>query len=75
MKTKQIRADADIVWQLIFESENKSCTYPRLKDSCGMSEIDLNRALGWLAHDGKVEINNKTQEITLHYECSFFSYF
>lgn len=54
MDSKQIGKDAGVVWQVLDASKNRSCTYEELKLRCGLSENALNRALGWLAREDKL---------------------
>lgn len=74
MDSKQIGKDAGVVWQVLDASKNRSCTYEELKLRCGLSENALNRALGWLAREDKLEFDDTQHLISLpHF--SFFSFF
>lgn len=65
MSIKQIGIDAGNVWQILNASDERSCSYCELKMRSGLSEAALNRALGWLAREDKLIIDDSTQLISL----------
>lgn len=71
MSIKQIGIDAGIVWQTLNVATDRSCSYDVLKRKSGLSEKALNRALGWLAREDKLDIDDKSQIISLPH-CPFF---
>lgn len=46
--------NAGIVWKLL--NNGKRWSYEDLKKASGLTDRDLNAAIGWLAREGKVEI-------------------
>lgn len=67
MDSKQIGVNAGIVWRAIDATEKKSCSFNELKQDCGLSDMELNRAIGWLAREEKIVINDSEQRISLPY--------
>ena len=53
MNVQTIGENAGIVWSLL-HGENRKWEYSELKAAAGMSERDLNAAIGWLAREDKV---------------------
>lgn len=54
MNKQRIGENANRVWNLLGTTNGK-WSYADLKSETGLCDRDLNAALGWLAHDGKVE--------------------
>ena len=52
MDKQIIGANAGIVWQLL--NDGKRWEYNDLKKASGLSDRDLNAAIGWLAREDKV---------------------
>ena len=71
MSLRKIGIDAGIVWQTLDVAKDRSCSYDELKSKSGLSDCALNRALGWLAREGKLEIDDKSKIISLPH-CPFF---
>ena len=53
MNKFQIGENAGKVWRLL-ANDNKRWNYYDLKETSGLSDRDLNAAIGWLAHDGSI---------------------
>lgn len=61
MNKETIGINAGILWRLL-SSENKSWEYNELKEATGLSDRDLNTAIGWLAREDKIQFqSNKTE--------------
>lgn len=71
MSIRKIGIDAGIVWQILNDAKDRSCSYDELKLKSKLSDNALNRALGWLAREDKLEIDDKSQIISLPH----FSFF
>ena len=44
-------------WQLL--NNNKRWSYSELKDAVGLSDRDLNAAIGWLAREDKIDFETE----------------
>lgn len=55
MRTNEIGRDATKVWRLMDNSRRLS--YDELKRASGLSDRQLNAAIGWLARENKIEID------------------
>ena len=53
MDKHSIGLNAGIIWRIL--SDNVQRTYDELKKESGLSERDLNAAIGWLAREDKIE--------------------
>lgn len=71
MSIRKIGIDAGIVWKTLNAAKDRSCSYDELKSKSKLSDNALNRALGWLAREDKLEIDDKSQIISLPH-CPFF---
>lgn len=58
MDKQSIGINAGIVWRLL--DNNRRWEYNELKSASGLSDRDLNAAIGWLARENKIEF--KTDE-------------
>jgi len=67
MNKHQIGTNAGIVWRLL--NNNKSWNYCELKKASGLSDKDLNAAIGWLAREDKIDFGNEQTEE----DCYFLS--
>ena len=52
MNKHQIGLNAGIVWHLL--NNNERWTYCKLREASGLSERDLDAAIGWLAREDKL---------------------
>lgn len=57
MNVQNIGENAGIVWKLL-HGENKKWEYAELKSVSGLSDRDLNAAIGWLAREDKIYFEN-----------------
>lgn len=55
MDKTQIGTNAGIVWKLL--SDNAHWEYEKLKKESGLSDRDLNAAIGWLAREDKIDFD------------------
>lgn len=55
MNKNQIGTNASIVWKLL--SDNAHWEYDKLKHASGLSDRDLNAAIGWLAREDKIDFD------------------
>ncbi|HIY89369.1 MAG TPA: winged helix-turn-helix domain-containing protein [Candidatus Bacteroides pullicola] len=55
MNVQNIGENAGIVWRQL-ASEHRKWQYDEVKAATGLADRDLNAAIGWLAREGKVEI-------------------
>lgn len=54
MDKKIIAHNAGIVWRLL-DNNNRRWEYGELKEASGLSDQDLNTAIGWLARENRVQ--------------------
>ena len=67
MNKYQIGVNAGIIWHLL--NDNNRWTYCELKNASGLSDRDLNAAIGWLAREDKIDFD----ENQLDNDCFFLS--
>lgn len=60
----EIGLNAGIIWQLL--SDNARWSYGSLKRKSGLKDKELGAALGWLAREGKVELEQEGDELYLY---------
>lgn len=60
MNQHTIGENAGIIWRLLNGYGYRS--YAELKEESGLSDRDLNMAIGWLAREGKVEFALNEEE-------------
>ena len=53
MDAQSIGKNAGIVWRLL--DHNRKWEYSELKEATGLSDRDLNAAIGWLAREDKIQ--------------------
>lgn len=58
MNKKTIGANAHIVWNLL--NDYQKWDIPMLREASGLTEREIYTAIGWLAHDNKIEIEQTT---------------
>lgn len=57
--TKQtIGTNASVIWRLLANNKTWECN--ELKEASGLSNEELFTAIGWLAKEGKIQIEKKT---------------
>lgn len=66
MNKYQIGTNAGIVWRIL--SDNAHWDYEKLKEVSGLSDRDLNAAIGWLAREDKIDfdIDEQHDRLFLH---------
>ena len=70
MKSKIVR-DAQEVCRYVTQSNKSSCHYTELRNNIGLSETELNLALGWLLRNDEITFDRRTQMIYFTF-VSFF---
>ncbi len=55
MNIQSIGESAGIIWNLL-QSENRKWDYQEIKQATGLSDRIINAAIGWLAREGKLSI-------------------
>lgn len=62
MNVQSIGENAGIIWRLL-QSESRKWDYQEIKKETGLSDRDINTAIGWLAREGKLTIErNKSRK-------------
>ena len=56
MNVQSIGENAGIVWRVL-ASEHREWSYSEVKTATGLSDRELNAAIGWLAREGKLGID------------------
>lgn len=68
---KEIGMNAGIIWKYLDSKINKRCSYEELKHSTGLSDNDLNQAIGWLAREEKLFVEDDGKRLSLAF-CPYF---
>lgn len=55
MNIQSIGESAGIIWNLL-QSESRKWDYQEIKQTTGLSDRIINAAIGWLAREGKLSI-------------------
>lgn len=55
MDVQSIGKSAGVLWQLL-NGEHRKWSYSEIKKTSGLSDRELNAAIGWLAREGKLNI-------------------
>ena len=63
MDAQSIGKNAGIVWRLL--DHNRKWEYNELKEATGLSDRDLNAAIGWLAREDKLSIYEENGRLLL----------
>lgn len=63
MDKNEIGLNAGKVWQIL--SDNAKWSYGSLKRKSGLKDKELGAALGWLAREGKIELEQEEEELYL----------
>ncbi|WP_270570766.1 winged helix-turn-helix domain-containing protein [Bacteroides eggerthii] len=69
MDKHSIGTNAGIVWRLM--NNDYKWNYQELKEKSGLSDRELNAAIGWLAREDKIQIE---EDMNTHQEI-FFQFF
>ena len=62
MNVQSIGENAGIIWRLL-QSESRKWDYQEIKKETGLSDRDINTAIGWLAREGKLTIDERRNVI------------
>ena len=73
MDKHSIGLNAGIIWRIL--SDNVQRTYDELKKESGLSERDLNAAIGWLAREDKIEFEPLSEKDGVAFIIHFNNYF
>lgn len=73
MEKHTIGLNAGRIWQIL--SDNVPRTYEQLKKESSLSERDLSMAIGWLAREDQIEIENISEKKEFVFAIYFNSYF
>ena len=60
MDAQSIGKNAGIVWRLL--DHNRKWEYNELKEATGLSDRDLNAAIGWLAREDKIQFETSKKD-------------
>lgn len=60
MDAQSIGKNAGIVWRLL--DHNRKWEYNELKEVTGLSDRDLNAAIGWLAREDKIQFETSKKD-------------
>lgn len=73
MDVESIGKCAGVVWQLL-NSEHRKWSYSEIKKTSELSDRELNAAIGWLAREGKLNIEETQigKRNILYVELNFF---
>lgn len=73
MDKYSIGVNAGIIWNLL-SSDNKKWEYNELKRVTGLSDRDLNTAIGWLAREDKIQfdMNKEGNKELLYLELNLY---
>lgn len=63
MNKHQIGTNAGIVWNVL--NNNARWSYDQLKTASGLSDRELNAAIGWLARENKIDFELNQESDTL----------
>lgn len=55
-----VGANAGIIWRLL--DDNRRMEYREVKKCTGMSDRDLNAAIGWLFCENKIQVDTHVEE-------------
>ena len=55
MNKHQIGLNAGVIWHLL--NDNRPWSYCELKEVSGLSDRELNAAIGWLARENKIDFD------------------
>ncbi len=59
MNKKSIGTNAGIIWNLL--NNNQKWSIQQLRDVSGLSEKEVYTAIGWLARENKIEMDNSVE--------------
>ncbi len=72
MNIATIGENAGIIWRLL--DNNKKWEYNELKTASGLSDRDINAAIGWLARENKIQFqtDNSNDKEYLYLELNLY---
>lgn len=65
MNKKQIGTNAGIIWNLL--NNNQRWNIVKLREASGLTEKEIYTAIGWLARENKVEIEESSKGVEEYY--------
>ena len=68
MNVQSIGENAGIIWRLL-QSESRKWDYQEIKKETGLSDRDINTAIGWLAREDKVYFETDKNSTEFLYLC------
>ena len=73
MNIQSIGESAGIIWNLL-QSESRKWDYQEIKQATGLSDRIINAAIGWLAREGKLSIEetNVGRRNVLYIELNYY---
>ena len=71
MNVHQIGENAGIVWRLM-NGNNRKWEYAEIREATGLSNRELNAAIGWLAREGKVQIEEHEDGSRFYLELNYY---
>lgn len=69
MNNYSIGANAGIIWRLM--NNDRRWSYRELKERSGLSDHELDAAIGWLAREDKIQIEEDADT----HQATFFQFF
>lgn len=58
MDKSMICKNAGIIWELVTSGEKEYWSYEELKTVTGLSDRELNSAIGWLARENNIDVDH-----------------
>lgn len=55
MDVQSIGENAGTIWRLLY-GDHRKWTYQEIKETSGLPDREINAAIGWLAREGKIQI-------------------
>ncbi len=71
MNVQRIGENAGIVWRLM-NGDNRKWEYSEIKEATGLSNRDLNAAIGWLAREGKIQFEEQKAGDCFYLELNYY---
>ena len=73
MDVQSIGESAGIIWRLL-QGEHRKWDYNEIKKATGLPDRQINAAIGWLAREGKLSIDDTTigKKHVLYIELNYY---
>lgn len=73
MNVQKIGENAGLIWQIL-HGDHRKWEYKELKEATGLSDRELNAAIGWLAREGKIQFEETKvgRKQLLYIELNFY---